>query len=130
MALLRIDAHGPEPHAACGAPFANALLDHLAPVPHGATIVIFTHGMRHNPFDADRSPHDGLLAARANPARHWKARSLVRGMHMGTGQRLDGQGIAFGWQATGSVWAALRTARVAGRALRRVAMAIRRDRPD
>ncbi|MEM9795589.1 MAG: hypothetical protein AAF919_03810 [Pseudomonadota bacterium] len=130
MALLRINASGGRPVTAeNGNP--NAALDaYLARLPHRAPLVIFTHGLRHSPFGNGIDPHVGLLSAVTSYDRHWKARSLVRGLHMGAHQRLAGHAIAFGWDGAGLIWAALDRACLAGLALARLMMAIRQARPD
>lgn len=130
MPLLRIDAHGPEPRTAEGAPHGPALAAHLATLRQGAPLVVFTHGLRHSPFGTGWNPHAGLLSPAPDPRRHWKARSFVRQAHMGAGQRFDGHGIAFGWDAQGWIWPAMARARVAGMALARLMTNVRQARPD
>jgi hypothetical protein len=86
--------------------------------------------MRHVPDRPACDPHLGVLSPHAGPAPSWKGRSLVRRLHMGAGQVMDGHGIAFGWTGAGSVWTALASARAAGGTLATLCMAIRTLRPD
>ncbi|MEM7711192.1 MAG: hypothetical protein AAF264_10675 [Pseudomonadota bacterium] len=130
MPLLRIDAFGGVPRPVGDAEAAGALAAHLAPLPRGAPLVIATHGFRHSPFGDGYDPHIGLLSPTADPAPHWKARSLIRRLHMGIGQRLDGHGIAFAWHGVGTIWTAMARALVAGAALARLCEAVRGLRPD
>ncbi|MEM7640970.1 MAG: hypothetical protein AAF366_00410 [Pseudomonadota bacterium] len=130
MPLLRIDATRDVPQAQTGRTLRETLAAHLAPLPSAAPLIIATHGLRHSPFGQGYDPHRGLLSARPGPAPHWKARSLIRRLHMGDGQRLDGHGIAFGWDGSGWLWPAMARARQAGQALARTCETIRILRPD
>ncbi|MEM8851789.1 MAG: hypothetical protein AAGE03_17370, partial [Pseudomonadota bacterium] len=68
--------------------------------------------------------------AQPGPAPHWKARSLIRRLHLGEAQRLDGHGIAFGWNGSGWLWPAMARARQAGQALAHTCELISILRPD
>lgn len=131
MSILKINAHGTEPRCADGGDIAPALVPYLARLSDVEPVIICTHGLRHSPFMAgpDFNPHLGVLAS--TPARrHWKARSFVRQLHMGQGQRREGQAIAFGWDGAGMIWPVMTRAAEAGAALARLCMAIRACRPE
>lgn len=127
MALLRIDL---SPDGACRVA-RPALSAHLAPLPPGAPLVIVTHGMRHWPQGTGQfDPHEGLLAPHSDRRRGWRSRSLVRGLRLGTGQRLDGHGVALAWDGRGPIWPAMARARAAGAGLAALCEAVRALRPD
>lgn len=126
MALLRIDAGGARP-----AIEASALAVHLAPLPPGAALIVVTHGMRHRPGGPGTDdPHRGVLCPVPRRDRPWRAKSLVRGLHLGRGQRLDGHGIAFAWDGGGAPWRAMKRAEAAGGALAAALERVRTVRPD
>jgi hypothetical protein len=130
MAGLRIDAAGRRAIGPDGAPPWEALGAALERLPQGAPLVVVTHGLRHSPFGAALDPHAGVLGYGAGAAGRRRTRSWMRRLHLGPGQALEGHGLAFGWAGHGDVWGAMARARAAGAALARVALAVRRRRPD
>ena len=94
-------------------PTAAALAAALEEVHPTAPIVVMIHGFKFSPDAPGHCPHGHILSMAPRTA-CWKAVSWPR--HLGLRDR-EGLGIAFGWPARGSIWAAYRQSRIAGRAL-------------
>lgn len=84
-----------------------------AALPPAAPIIVMTHGYRFSPFAGETCPHRHILSLTPDPSR--RALSWPRALGFGTGGA--GLGIAFGWEARGSLGAAYRRAEAAGRDL-------------
>lgn len=84
-----------------------------AALPPAAPIIVMTHGYRFSPFAGETCPHRHILSLTPNPSR--RALSWPRALGFGTGDA--GLGIAFGWEARGSLGGAYRRAGAAGRDL-------------
>lgn len=87
----------------------------LTTLPEWAPVVIMVHGYKFTPRHPRRSPHGHILSLSPDPADR-KALSWPRQLGLGE----DGLAIAFGWEATGSVWRAWAEAARAGLALARL----------
>ncbi|WP_010141749.1 alpha/beta hydrolase [Oceanicola sp. S124] len=128
MALIRIDATGATPVAhgtatPVAAGLERALNEALTRAP-GPPVVLMVHGFRFRPGDPLHCPHRHILSDHdSHPCR--KAASWPRGLGVGE----DCLGLAFGWDARGTIWQAYDRAEQAGLALARVVTTIRRLDP-
>lgn len=113
MPILAINAIGAAPHCPDGT-LVGVLRRHLAALRPNAPILIMIHGYRYSLRHAPLSPHVGILSLVPGKG---KTRSWPR--HMGFGRNLDDEGlcIAFGWEASGTLWRAHAEAARAGLAL-------------
>ncbi len=109
MRLVQINA---DTTGLTGLATLRAALDTL---PDGAPVVVMVHGYKFTPRHPRRSPHTHILSLAPDPTDR-KALSWPR--QLGLGQA--GLAIAFGWEATGSVWRAWAEAARAGLALARL----------
>lgn len=112
MPLLRItcDDQGPRLHGT--AALIPALRHGLAADPGPVTVMI--HGFRYAPGHMISCPHRSLLAA--GPVSSARIRSWPRRLGL-RGQHGEGLGLAFGWNARGTIWQAHARAAHAGRGL-------------
>ncbi len=94
----------------------------LAP---GAPLVVMIHGFRYSPSHASRDPHRHILGLTPDP-RRWGSVSWPRRLGLNSDR---GLGLAWGWEASGTIWAAHRNARRSGAALARVIAQLRRIAP-
>ncbi len=101
----------------------RAILGELDP---GAPIVIMIHGFRYSPSVAGRDPHRLILGLEPAPQK-WGSVSWPRRLGLGGSK---GLGIAWGWEAGGTIWAAHRRAAASGRLLARVIARLRTAAPD
>jgi len=91
-------------------------------------VIVMIHGYRFSPGDPRHCPHRHILAL--DPARGGrKALSWPRALGFGAGGADEGLGIAFGWPARGSIWAAYGRAALAGRGLAVLVRALRDAAP-
>lgn len=93
-----------------GQPAPPALLHAAAALPAGAPVIVMIHGYRFSPFHPPSCPHDHILSLDPRPAP--RAFSWPRALGFGSGA--GGLGIAFGWEARGSLGGAYRRAAQAG----------------
>lgn len=109
MPLVRINASGdrPEPVDDLGAT--------LRALPEGAPVIALVHGYKYTPGHARRCPHDHILSL--HPRAAPRAMSWPRHLGFGRDDPDEGLCIAFGWNASGSLWTAHAEAERAGRAL-------------
>lgn len=107
-------------------PSASVLDAALAGLPASAPVVILLHGYRFSPSQPGSDPHLHILSARPTRACR-KAVSWPRHLRL-TGD--SGLAIGFGWEATGSIWAAHAQAARAGRRLAILIGDLRRIAPD
>ncbi|WP_095588821.1 alpha/beta hydrolase [Actibacterium ureilyticum] len=99
----------------------------LHALPKGAPVVILIHGFKFSPSHPARSPHRHILAL--DPASGCrKALSWPRALGFGD-DTADGLCIAFGWEASGSIWRAYGQAARTGAALARLIATIRHHSP-
>lgn len=91
-----------------------------------APVVVMIHGFKFAPGSTDHCPHGHILSMAPRTA-CWKAVSWPR--HLGL-RGPGGLGIAFGWPARGSIWAAYRQSRIAGRALGHLLRRLRALAPE
>lgn len=79
-------------------------------------VILMSHGYRFRPGLATACPHQHFLSLprTSSPTSFC---SWPRQLGFGTGLQTEGLGIAFGWNARGSFWGALRRAHEAGRVL-------------
>lgn len=105
---------------------------------HKGAVTIMVHGYKYLPGHPVHCPHGSLLSPDPQ-ADDWKIVSWpsLLGLHADnvldscTRPTIDpGLAISFGWQARGSIWAAHRRAKAAGKALADVAHQIRRADPS
>ncbi len=122
MALIRMDAIGTavQQHGEGSAPGAalKALLMRPGPV------TVMVHGYRFQPGDPLHCPHRHIFSASPDSRCH-KAQSWPAGLGIGPGRL----GVAFGWDARGSIWQAHDRAEIAGAALAQLLREIRRLSP-
>ncbi len=109
MPVLRINADGCIPRLVqnhAGMPLLNTLKPYL----NGTPVLIMLHGFRYSPSRPGQSPHDFIF--HDADCDSWT-------QSMGYGQDAPDQGlcIAFGWEASGTIWRAHREAGRAGLAL-------------
>ena len=102
MSIIAINANGGAPHHPDG-PLDDVLLQHVAAMPKGAPVLIMIHGYRYSLRHAPLSPHVGILSLVPGKG---KTRSWPR--HMGFHRNVADEGlcIAFGWEASGTLWRA------------------------
>ncbi|KPP86675.1 MAG: hypothetical protein HLUCCO07_14175 [Rhodobacteraceae bacterium HLUCCO07] len=103
------------------AALARAARDSTGPV------IVMVHGFSFRPGYGAHCPHAHILAMEDGPS--WKAKSWPRGLGFGSGTADEGLGLAFGWEARGTIWDAYRRAALAGRALARALRVIRAAAP-
>lgn len=127
MPMLRISVteNGAGLHEAA-APLGSALRHGLRADPGPVTLMI--HGYKYQPGHMQHCPHASILARRPGIV---DRRTVSWPRHLGLrGQRGEGLGLSFGWQARGSIWAAHAEAARAGDELARLLTDIRRLAPD
>lgn len=106
-------------------PDAAALAAAQAALPAKAPVVIMIHGYRFNPTDPGNDPHRHILSL-APEIDCWKAVSWPR--HLGL-RGNAGLAIAYGWNAQGTIWAAMATARHTAQRLARLIAMLRQVAP-
>jgi pimeloyl-ACP methyl ester carboxylesterase len=121
MPLVRINVRGDRPRP------VDDLGAALRALPDGAPVIALVHGYKYTPGHPRRCPHDHILSL--NPCRTPRAMSWPRHLGFGRGDPDEGLCIAFGWNASGSLWTAHAEADRAGRALAEVIGTVRRLRP-
>lgn len=77
----------------------------LRDLPPGAPVVILIHGFKFSPSHPARSPHSHILSLNPEGGAR-KALSWPRALGFDGRDDKDGLCIAFGWEATGSIWKA------------------------
>jgi len=126
MPLLSLNLVDGTPELDGGGSAHSALQTALKALPKDAPIVICIHGYKFSPLHKTQSPHQHILSL--NPSKPcWKAMSWPRHLGFGRGMENEGLCIALGWAATGSIWQAFSTARLAGEAAAKLITAM--DRP-
>lgn len=126
MALIRINARGQtaELH---GSPAPLESLLQRATTGDGPVIVMI-HGYNYRPGGRSNCPHRHLLSL--EPAHlPWRAPSWPRQLGFGLGHADEGLGIAFGWNACGTLRQAQASAARAGQALAQVCALLHRQDP-
>ena len=126
MPLLRINADG-----AVAVPHAGPLTQGptLAKALEGAgPVILMLHGYKFSPNHPFACPHRHILSL-APDRSDFRAVSWPRGLGFGGGDAAEGLGIAFGWHARGTIWAAYRQAACAGAALAELVSRIRAAAP-
>lgn len=109
MPLITINAAG-DRYGSVG-----ELLAELDALPGSAPVIVLIHGFKYRPGHVERCPHDHILSL--EPRKKRRVVSWPRHLGFGRGQADEGLCIAFGWNATGSLWQAHAEAARAGRAL-------------
>jgi pimeloyl-ACP methyl ester carboxylesterase len=92
-------------------------------------VVIMVHGFRFAPGARSVCPHQHILSSADTP-RSPKSLSWPRALGFGAPSKAPGLGIAFGWNALGSIWAAFDEATRAGVALSSLINQLHRLAPD
>jgi pimeloyl-ACP methyl ester carboxylesterase len=120
MPLIQVNAVDEFPRPVAGAaPLDDQLDAALARSSDRAPIAVLIHGFRFSLHRRDMSPHDHILAL--DPTiNNWKAVSWPRALGFDGTSPNEGLCIAFGWEASGSIWAAYDEAARAGLALSRL----------
>lgn len=90
-------------------------------------VIMMVHGFSFRPGAGVHCPHEHILSLKGGPS--WKAKSWPGGLGFGSGAADEGLGLAFGWEARGTIWDAYRRAAIAGRALARAVRIIRAAAP-
>lgn len=128
MPLLRVNAgpQGPKLHASHHALHPALVRQHCGKGP----VIVMIHGYKFCPEDTANCPHDHIFSLQDDgPCA--KAISWPRRLGLG-GPKTQALGIAFGWNARGSLWRARRSAQQAGTSLAELIQRVRRlhrDRP-
>ena len=91
-------------------------------------VIIMIHGYSYEPDNPVHCPHRLVLRLPNSEIAH-AAPSWPQGLGFGKLDPAEGLGIAFGWTARGSIWAARRRALSAGRALAKLVTALRQRAP-
>lgn len=123
MPLLRIDC--PESGRARGW-CPEASLHRALAASHGP-VVLMVHGYKFLPGDPRHCPHQHILGEQRA---HHCPKALSWPQHLGITPATPQLGVAFGWQARGTIWQAHRRALAAGEALARVVTALHRAAPE
>ncbi len=92
----------------------------------GAPIVIMIHGFRYSPSTPSRDPHRHILSLEP-VLRNWGSVSWPRRLGLDAS---NGLGVAWGWEAGGTIWRAYRRAAASGRLLARIIARLRAAAPD
>ncbi len=127
MPMLRISVRDSLPciHGSL-APLAPTL-QHAMSQDHGP-VKIMIHGFKYLPGHPGFCPHDGILSRHPTGK---AARMISWPRHLGLrGQKGEGLGLSFGWNARGSIWKAYEAAQSAGDALARLIDNIATLAPD
>ncbi|MEH6835581.1 MULTISPECIES: alpha/beta fold hydrolase [Falsihalocynthiibacter] len=107
MPVLRINA----PFGAADPVCATACksVENMLKGPSTGPITIMLHGFRYSPFEEKHDPHAQIFALRP---RHEKRTCISWPHHLGFGRatKEEGQCIAFGWHARGTIWQAYKQA--------------------
>lgn len=135
MGFLRVNMQPLDIASAPPIPPALALHDSPESVPSSLSrfshetgpVVIMVHGYKFAPGDQAHCPHEHILSPDPKHTCR-KAKSWPRTLGA-DGQTPDLLGIAFGWQARGTIWQAYDQAAQAGRALAKLVQMIRHTMP-
>jgi len=125
MPFLAVNANADQPVAVVPQPLDEALERQLAVLPAGAPVLVMLHGYRYSPSHRRNDPHRAILA----PGSQAQPQSWPRRMGFGRGSADEGLGIAFGWEAGGSLWRAYAEAGRAAQALAALIALIRARHP-
>ena len=125
MPFLAVNANADQPVAVGPQPLDEALERQLAVLPAGAPVLVMLHGYRYSPSHRRNDPHRAILA----PGSQAQPQSWPRRMGFGRGSADEGLGIAFGWEAGGSLWRAYAEAGRAAQALAALIALIRARHP-
>lgn len=134
MALIRINARGhtPELHAAPAAPAAlDSVLRRAAEA--SGPVIVMIHGYNYRPGGGSNCPHRHILALEPGHLPGplpWRAPSWPRQLGFGLGRRDEGLGVAFGWNACGTLRHAQASAARAGLALAEVCARLHHQDPQ
>lgn len=107
-------------------PDPAALAEALRGLPPEAPVVVMIHGFRYDPDDPGRDPHRHILAL-APDGTAWGAVSWPRRLGLGGA---GGLGLAWGWEAGGTIWRAHRRAGASAEALAELVGRLRALDPD
>jgi hypothetical protein len=103
----------------------DALAEALAQTPPDAPVTILIHGYRYSPFALATDPHRLILAdSRAATT------DITWPRHLHLDRSGSGLGIAFGWEARGTLWHAWRRSGHAARALADLTARLRNIAPN
>lgn len=107
MPIVKVNAHHTPP---------RRLWQTAETLPEGAPIVVMLHGYRYSPSEPAHDPHRHILSL--DPDRRCRrVTSWPRALGFGGGRSDEGLGLAYGWEARGSLGSAYRRAGEAGTAL-------------
>lgn len=126
MPLIRINAACDRPKLH-DHPAASDLRSEIArrdPTGSGP-IIIMTHGYKYAPGHRHACPHRSIFTRQPGVPASWP-----RALGFGRGADEPGLGIAFGWHARGTLYAAQRRTPKAGRALRELILTLKSLWPD
>jgi pimeloyl-ACP methyl ester carboxylesterase len=121
MPLVRINACGDRPIP------VDDLGAALGSLPDGAPVIVLIHGYKYAPDHDARCPHAHILSLQPRAAA--RAMSWPRHLGFGRGDAAEGLCIAFGWDASGTLWKAHAEAALAALALAEVTLTVRRGHP-
>lgn len=126
MPIIRLNATGEscELHGSTQSPVS--LLSRMAT--GRGPVIVMIHGFSYEPGRHGHCPHRHILSLDPESV-PWTAPSWPRGLGLGKGQSDEGLGLAFGWFARGSIWAARCRAVSAGRAFAKTLWLIRQRAP-
>lgn len=122
MPVIALSDSG-QPEREIGLAIARKVLDEVDPC---APIVIMIHGFRYSPSVQFRDPHRQILGVAPDPGAR---RSVSWPRRLGLA-RTKALGLAWGWEAGGTIWAAHRRAAASGLVFARVISRLRAAAPD
>ena len=125
MPVIRINAAGTTPVLHNGSEDWRMMLERTDP--GVGPVIAMIHGFRYVPDGSPRCPHESILARQDECPD--QSPSWLSPLGFSGGCAEEGLGIAFGWAARGTIWAAQRRAGEAGRALAQVLKAVQRRHP-
>lgn len=116
MPVFRVNAVEDTPVTPDGSDLKTGLGAALSKLPEDAPIILMIHGYKYTPHDPLRCPHRSILAL-SSSAKAKRCLSWPRAMGFGHSEPGEGLCIAFGWNATGTIWQAAHEAERAAQAL-------------
>ena len=105
----------------------DALMQGLARLGPGASVIIMIHGFRYSPWDAANDPHSHILSP-VRSASRWKSTSWPK--HLRLDRAGAGLGIGLGWHARGRLSDVAARAFGLGRTLEDLVRRVKSARPD
>ncbi len=118
MPIIRLNATGASCHLHASAQPVRQVMTRMAAL--DGPIIVMIHGFSYQPGHPAHCPHHRILGLTGKSRFSWP-----QGLGFGVGLKDEGLGVAFGWNARGSIWSAQRRARAAGRALADVVTELR-----